>query len=65
MLAKIQGYILQAQGYAKLAAAIVGGLLVIGAQFLPPEWVIYATAAVAIITAFSVYKFPNITTESV
>ena len=61
MIAKVQAFIVQAQAYAKLAVAIVGGVLVIAAQFFPPVSVPYITAGIAIMTAFSVYKFPNVT----
>jgi len=58
-LAKVSALIAEAQVYAKFIAATVGGLLIIAAQFLPPEAVTIATIIVAAVTAFSVYKFPN------
>lgn len=63
-IAKLSGYIAEAQAYAKFLSATVGGLLIVVAQFLPEEWVLPATAVVAAVTAFSVYKFPNVTTAA-
>lgn len=61
MIAKIEALIVQAQAYAKLIVSVVGGLLVIGAQFIPVEYTAIVTAAIVALTAFSVYKFPNVT----
>ena len=60
MIAKIQAFIIRAQAYAKLIASIVGGALIIGAQFIPSEYVPLVTGILAAITAFSVYKFENV-----
>ena len=64
MLAKVSEWIKTAQEYTKFIVAVVGGLLVVGAAFIPAEWSPYVTAVVAAATAFSVYKFPNVTRET-
>ena len=61
MIKKIQAAIVAAQAYAKLIVSVVGGLLVIGAQFIPVEYTAIVTAVIVVLTAFSVYKFPNVT----
>lgn len=63
MLDKIKAGVIKAQAYAKLIAALVGGALTIGASFIPADWRGWIITALAILTAFSVYKFPNITPE--
>jgi hypothetical protein len=63
MIDKIQALIVQAQAYAKLIVSVVGGLLVIGAQLIPTEYTAIVTAIVVVLTAFSVYKFPNVESE--
>jgi hypothetical protein len=60
MIAKIEALIVSAQAYAKLIASVIGGLLVIGAQFIPAEYSTIVTAIVVVVTAFSVYQFPNV-----
>jgi hypothetical protein len=60
MIGKIQALIVSAQQYAKLIASVIGGLLVIGAQFIPAEYSTIVTAIVVVVTAFSVYQFPNV-----
>jgi hypothetical protein len=40
--------------------SVIGGLLVIGAQFIPAGWSEAVTAIVVVLTAFSVYQFPNV-----
>jgi hypothetical protein len=63
MIDKIQALIVQAQAYAKLIVSVVGGLLVIGAQLIPTEYTAIVTAIVVVLTAFSVYQFPNVESE--
>jgi hypothetical protein len=63
MIDKIQALIVQAQAYAKLIVSVVGGLLVIGAQLIPTEYTATVTAIVVVLTAFSVYQFPNVESE--
>jgi len=60
MIQKIKDAIVAAQAYAKLIASVVGGLLVIGAQFIPAEWSTGVTTIIVALTAFSVYHFPNV-----
>jgi hypothetical protein len=60
MIEKISALIVKAQEYTKFIVAVIGGLLVIGAAFIPAEWAPYITAVIAAATAFSVYKFPNV-----
>ncbi len=63
MIAKIKALIAQSQEYAKLLASLGGGLLVMGAQFIPGEIRPVVTAIVILVTAYSVYRFPNITPD--
>ena len=60
MIAKIEALIVSAQAYAKLIASVVGGLLVIGAQLIPSEYTAIVTTVIVVLTAFSVYQFPNV-----
>jgi hypothetical protein len=60
MIKKIEAAIVAAQAYAKLVVSVIGGLLVIGAQFIPAGWSEAVTAIVVVLTAFSVYQFPNV-----
>lgn len=64
MIDKIQAAIVVVQAYAKLTVSIVGGLLVIGAQFIPAEYSTIVTAIVLALTSFSVYQFQNVTDET-
>lgn len=63
MLGKIAVYIKQAQMYTKFIVAVVGGLLTVGAAFIPVEWSPVIQSVLAALTAFSVYAFPNVTPE--
>jgi len=63
MIEKIEAAIVAVQAYAKLAASVIGGLLVIGAQFIPADWSTGVTAIIVVLTAFSVYHFPNVSGE--
>ena len=56
---KIKAKIAEAQIYAKFIAASIGGVLTFGSTLIPAEWAVYATGALVVITAFSVWKFPN------
>ena len=58
---KIIAGIQSAQAYAKFWVAVAGGLLIIATQNvpIPEEWVGWATTGIAILTAFSVYQWPN------
>ena len=60
MIEKIKALIVSAQAYAKLIASVVGGLLVIGAQLIPSEYTAIVTTVIVVLTAFSVYQFPNV-----
>jgi hypothetical protein len=60
MIAKIEALIVSAQAYAKLIVSVVGGLLVIGAQLIPSEYTAIVTTVIVVLTAFSVYQFPNV-----
>ena len=64
MIEKIKAFVIKAQEYTKLIVSIVGGLAIVGAQFIPAEWSPIVTAVIAALTAFSVYQFPNITPEA-
>ena len=60
MIEKIEALIVSAQAYAKLIASVIGGLLVIGAQLIPTEYTAIVTTVIVVLTAFSVYQFPNV-----
>jgi hypothetical protein len=62
MLETISAFIRKAQAYTKFAVAIIGGVLIIISTNLelPGEVVKWAQVVVAILTAFSVYAFPNV-----
>lgn len=59
---KIIAGIKSAQAYTKFWVAVAGGVLAIIAQSIsiPDDVQGYITSAIAIATAFSVYKFPNV-----
>ena len=63
MLEKVSALIVKAQEYTKFIVAVIGGLLVIGAAFIPAEWSPYITSVIAAAPAFSVYAFPNVTPD--
>ncbi|ANP74552.1 hypothetical protein [Cryobacterium arcticum] len=63
-IAKIKAKIAEAQAYAKFVAACVGGALTVGSSLIPTEWAIYATVGLAVLTAFSVWRFPNTPTPT-
>ena len=65
MLETISAYLRKAQEYTKFIVAIVGGLLIIVSTNLelPGEFTKWAQIVVAILTAFSVYAFPNVPAE--
>lgn len=63
MIAKIKALIIRSQECAKLIASMAGGLLVMGAQFIPTDARPLVTALVVLVTAYSVYRFPNITPD--
>lgn len=65
MIEKIEALIVSAQQYAKLIVSVVGGLLVIGAQFIPSDYTTIITAVIVVLTAFSVYQFPNVSDKVV
>lgn len=58
----VVGFIKRAQAYAKFWVAVVGGVLFIVANNLelPEEVLTWVNVAIAIVTAFSVYQFPNV-----
>lgn len=58
---KFIGWVQSAQAYAKFWVAVAGGVLIIATQNvpIPDEWVGWATTGIAILTAFSVYQWPN------
>ena len=58
---KFIALIASAQAYAKFWVAVAGGVLIIATQNvpIPEEWVGWATTGIAILTAFSVYQWPN------
>lgn len=63
MLAKIVGFIKEAQAYTKFIVAVVTGLLTIAAGFIPADWAQAAQAVILALGAFSVYRFPNVTPD--
>ena len=65
IIAKIKAKIVVAQIYAKFIAATVVGILAIGSLLIPAEWAGYITTGLIVLTAFSVWKFPNASTEEV
>lgn len=65
MLGKISAFIKKAQAYTKFGVAVIGGVLIIVSNNidLPDEVHKWAQIVVAIATAFSVYAFPNVTSD--
>lgn len=59
MIQKIKAAITKSQEYAKLIAALIGGVLTIGATFIPDDWRSLAVSILAAVTAYSVWRFPN------
>lgn len=69
MLNQIKEWLVKAQEYTKFIAAFLGGVLVIltqtvGDSFIPEDWRGWVVTAIAVLTAFSVYQFPNIRTDN-
>jgi hypothetical protein len=62
---KVAAWIKTAQQYTKFWVAVVGGALVIitGELALDDEVVRYIRIGIAILTAFSVYQFPNVPSD--
>jgi hypothetical protein len=62
---KVAAWIKTAQQYTKFWVAVVGGVLVIitGELALDDEVVRYIRIGIAVLTAFSVYRFPNVPTD--
>lgn len=65
IIAKIKAKLAVAQVYAKFIAASVVGILAIGSLLIPAEWAGYITTGLIVLTAFSVWRFPNASTEEV
>lgn len=63
---RVSEYIRAAQVYAKFWAAVAGGVLIVitGQVPLPEGWQEGITVVLAIVTAFSVYQFPNAPVDS-
>ena len=62
---KISEFIKKAQAYTKFAVSVIGGVLIIVSTNLdlPDEVTKWAQIGIAIATAFSVYAFPNVTSD--
>lgn len=63
---RVAAVIRSAQKYTKFWVAVAGGVLAIiaGEIPLPDDYERYAQVAIALATAFSVYRFPNAPTDS-
>ena len=65
MISKVSEFIKKAQEYSKFIAAVVGGVFIVvsGNLELPADVVKWVQIGVAILTAFAVYQFPNVSAD--